>query len=70
MKNQPRKKENLSGTADGSNFERINPNAAGIDIGSREHWVCVPADRAEVNVRRNGSYTPDLMAMAEWLKRV
>ncbi len=50
-----------------SQFEPINPNAAGIDIGSGEHWVCVPADRTQDNVRRFGCYTPDLMAMAEWL---
>ena len=45
----------------------INKNAAGIDIGSGEHWVCVPPERAEQNVRRFGCFTPDLMAMAEWL---
>jgi transposase len=47
-----------------SNFELINPNAAGIDIGSGEHWVCVPADRIQDNVRRFGCYTPDLIAVA------
>jgi transposase len=50
-----------------SNFERINANAAGIDIGSGEHWVCVPAERAEPNVRRFCCFTPDLIAMADWL---
>jgi transposase len=50
-----------------SQFERINPNAAGIDIGSREHWVCVPADRAEVNVRCFSCFTPELYALADWL---
>ena len=50
-----------------NSFETINKNAAGIDIGSGEHWVCVPADRAQQNVRRFGCFTPDLMALAEWL---
>lgn len=50
-----------------SNFERINPHAAGIDIGSGEHWVCVPAERAEPHIRCFGCFTPDLMALAEWL---
>ena len=50
-----------------ANFEQINPNAAGIDIGSGEHWVCVPADSSQENVRRFGCFTPDLMAMADWL---
>ena len=26
-------------------LETINKNAAGIDIGSGEHWVCVPPER-------------------------
>ena len=50
-----------------NSLETINQNAAGIDIGSGEHWVCVPSDRAEQNVRRFGCFTPDLMALADWL---
>lgn len=50
-----------------SQFEQINPSAAGIDLGSGEHWVCVPADRDEVNVRRFSCFTPDLKVMADWL---
>jgi hypothetical protein len=49
-------------------FEMINPNAAGIDIGSKEHWVCVPEGRAEKNVRSFGTFTCDLYAIAAWLK--
>ena len=59
---QPVKKKKLS-----SPIEQINHNAAGIDLGSTEHWICVRADRAEKNVRRFGCFTPDLMAMADWL---
>ena len=50
-----------------SHLEQINENAAGIDLGSAEHWVSVPSDRDEQNVRRFGCFTPDLMAMADWL---
>ncbi len=50
------------------NWELINPNAAGIDLGSTEHWVAVPADRALQSVRCFGTMTPDLEAMADWLK--
>ncbi len=49
-------------------LEPINANAAGIDIGSQTHWVCVPADRAEENVRSFGSFTTDLYALADWLQ--
>lgn len=45
----------------------INPNAAGLDIGSREHWACVPAGRGAKNVRAFGTFTADLEALADWL---
>ena len=48
-------------------LEQINHSAAGIDLGSESHWVCVPQDRDEKNVRRFGCFTPDLIAMADWL---
>lgn len=46
----------------------INKDAAGIDIGSGEHWVAVPEDRDEEPVRCFGCFTADLHAMARWLK--
>jgi transposase len=46
----------------------INKDAAGIDIGSGEHWVAVPEDRDEEPVRCFGCFTADLQAMARWLK--
>lgn len=46
----------------------VNPHAAGLDIGSEEIWACVPADRAAEPVRKFGTYTPDLYALADWLK--
>ena len=49
-------------------FPIINVNAAGIDIGSEEHWVAVPADRDEEPVRSFGCFTADLHAMADWLE--
>jgi transposase len=47
----------------------LNPHAAGIDVHSEQMWVCVPADRAELNVRQFGAYTDDLYAIAEFLGR-
>jgi transposase len=46
----------------------INPHAAGIDIGSKEHFVCVPAEATPNNVRRFGTFTADLEALADWFK--
>lgn len=45
----------------------INPNAAGIDVGSDRHYVAVGADRADKCVQSFGCYTPDLEEMAKWL---
>jgi transposase len=46
----------------------INPHAAGVDLGAREHWVAVPADRDRQAVRGFGTFTEDLEALAQWLK--
>lgn len=50
-------------------LEKINFHAAGIDIGSREHYVCVPDDRDAQPVRHFGCFTSDLLEMADWLER-
>ena len=45
----------------------IHPNAAGIDIGSREIWVAVRPDHQGQTVRRFATFTPDLERLADWL---
>ena len=50
-------------------LEQINHNAAGIDIGASDHWVCVPGDSAPQSVRRFGCFTADLQALATWLRQ-
>ena len=45
-----------------------HPHAAGIDIGSREHYVAVPPGRTEPNVRHFSAYTEGLAEMAQWLR--
>lgn len=50
-------------------WELINPNAAGLDIGSREHWACVPPGRTENNVRKFGTFTADLESLADWFEQ-
>jgi len=47
----------------------LNHNACGIDIGATSHWVSVPPERDAQAVREFGCYTPDLEAMAAWLKQ-
>jgi|HubBroStandDraft_4_1064222.scaffolds.fasta_scaffold16952_2 transposase len=49
-------------------WEPVNTHAAGVDIGSREHWACVPAEACQPNVRKFGTFTADLEAMAQWFQ--
>jgi transposase len=46
----------------------VHPHAAGIDIGSREHYVAVDPVVDEQPVRTFGCSTPDLLEMGRWLK--
>jgi hypothetical protein len=58
----------------------LNPNAAGIDVHSDMHMVCVPVQSVEpaalteagqlpAHVRRFGANSCDLVAIADWLKQ-
>lgn len=47
----------------------IQPNAAGIDIGSSEIFVAIPEDRDSKSVRRFNTFTDDLHDAAKWLKK-
>ncbi len=48
-------------------LQHINPHAAGIDVGSRSHFVAVPEGTGEEPVREFSSFTDDLQLMADWL---
>ena len=45
-----------------------HPDAAGIDVGARVHYVAVPEGRAEPSVRSFGAYTAQLEELVQWLK--
>ncbi|MGH7081555.1 MAG: IS110 family transposase [Acetobacteraceae bacterium] len=62
-RNQP-----IAAPAQPKSFQKVNENAAGIDCGSDEHYVAVPADRDPQPVRRFGAFTADLIALAVWLQ--
>ena len=70
MGTRPNKKPSASKKYYGlhPSLKRVNLNAAGIDIGSAEHYVAVPEDRDERPVRVFTCFTPDLHRMAQWLK--
>ena len=47
---------------------KIRPNVAGIDLGSKEHWVCCPPNKdGSPNVRVFGAVTSGLEALVSWL---
>lgn len=48
-------------------LEQLNVDAAGLDIGATEIWVCVPDGRDADSVRCFATFTPDLHALADWL---
>lgn len=49
-------------------FVVVHPRAAGIDVGNAAHWVAVPPDSpGGQSVRRFGTFTADLHAIADWL---
>jgi len=47
---------------------KLNVDAAGIDVGSEEHWVAVPEDRDKHPVRSFKCFTADLQSMVQWLR--
>jgi transposase len=63
-----RKKDKKVQVTNLDNFEQINLNAAGLDIGAAEIWACVPADRDEQAVRCFETFIVDLHALANWLE--
>jgi transposase len=51
-------------------LETIQPKAAGIDLGAREHWVAGPPGEDDTpNVQRFGTTTAELYNLADWLKQ-
>jgi transposase len=49
-------------------MSKVNPNAAGVDIGAVEIVVCVAGDENTQIVKAFGNYTVDLQAIGKWLK--
>ena len=52
-----------------ASLKAVHLNAAGIDVGSAEHYVAVPEDRDPQPVRRFECFTADLPRVADWLEQ-
>jgi transposase len=46
----------------------VHPDCAGVDIGSREHWVAVDPEHNQESLRHFSTFTDDLEALADWLE--
>ena len=46
-------------------LEVVNPNAAGIDVGSKSHWVAIGQDAQDI--REFGVYSEDHLNLCRWL---
>ena len=64
-----RKKSKASKRVTLQSLPVIHPDAAGIDVGAKEHVVAVPCDRDERPVRTFQAFTPEPHELAAWLKR-
>ena len=62
-----RKRKSIKNVKPVDPLSQVKANAAGLDIGAEEIYVCVPADRDEQAVRVFGTFTVDLNALADWL---
>src|SRR5680860_1916651 len=48
-------------------FTIVYPNAAGIDVSSKEYVIAVPPDRDKEPIKTFGCFTCDLKLIAMWL---
>jgi transposase len=64
---KPKRSQNQERRASVGLFERIQPDAAGIDCGAGSHFVAVPPERDPQPVREFPTFTADLNRLADWL---
>ena len=58
-----------SSEAANAEISQMNPDSAGIDIGSRSHFVAIPPHRDTDVVREFSSTTSGLLEICTWLKK-
>lgn len=68
MKHNPKNKNIQAAHNSDSSLPVLFPDTAGIDIGSKSHFVAVPAGRDSNPVREFSAFTNDLHQMVNWLK--
>src|ERR1700733_6575480 len=69
MKRTLKKTKNQEGKSSSNSLPVLFPDTAGIDIGSKSHFVAVPSDYDSNSVREFSTFTADLHKMMNWLKQ-
>jgi transposase len=69
MKNTSNKQKSQEGQSSNNSLPVLFPDTAGIDIGSKSHFVAVPSERDCNPVREFSTFTADLHNMMSWLKQ-
>lgn len=69
MKNTSKKQKIQESQSANNSLPVMFPDTAGIDIGSKSHFVAVPSDRDSNSVREFLTFTADLNKMVDWLKK-
>src|ERR1700751_4375256 len=69
MKNTSNKRKPQEKQQSSNSLPVLFPNTAGIDIGSKSHYVAVPAERDTRPVREFATFTADLHQMIDWLRK-
>jgi len=65
---EKRQEKKIEKSADSSSFDQINLHAAGIDIGSKSHFVAVRTLTGEMSIKEFDSFTSDLYELSKHLK--
>ncbi|OFW85075.1 MAG: IS110 family transposase [Alphaproteobacteria bacterium RIFCSPHIGHO2_12_42_13] len=65
---EKRQKKKIEKSVSSPSFEQVNPHAAGIDIGSKSHFVAVRTEAGEITVKEFDSFTSDLYELSKHLK--
>jgi len=69
MKNNSKKQKTQEGQSSSSSLPVLFPDTAGIDIGSKSHFIAVPSECDSNPVREFSTFTADLQKMVKWLKQ-
>lgn len=69
MKNNIKKNISQEVQCSSNSLPVLFPDTAGIDIGSKSHFVAVPSDRDSKPVREFSTFTAELYKMVNWLKQ-